>query len=104
MAIIIGEPQKGKVAQFQLKHTLFIEPIRVDLQSDEAGVIHLGPLEHISAITVTSPAYKTWSLLQADVETSLPFVIQQEAEQPFVLAYTGGVDRFCSLFQIGHSG
>ena len=60
-----GEGLADQVVRLRLKHEDFVDPVDVQLKTDEQGSIDLGPLDDILAVTlVNAPgAHHTWELV-----------------------------------------
>ncbi|KAG0175637.1 hypothetical protein DFQ28_006599 [Apophysomyces sp. BC1034] len=100
-----GEPPRKYVVRLKLKHTAVVKPIEITMQTNGLGVISLGKLDHIVWICVTSPTEKTWQLLPDHNEATLPKLLHQTANERFKISYDPtGLERHCSLFQIGFHG
>lgn len=63
-----GEPVARRALRLHLRHRWFREPIDVSLRTDDAGQVHLGPLDGIDSVQLVSldgsasEAFHTWDL------------------------------------------
>jgi hypothetical protein len=69
-----GEPISGMAVHLNLKHSLFVREIQVDVKSDKNGIVRLGELNEISSVRASwgesDKRYRLWNL---NVEGAAPF-------------------------------
>ena len=105
-----GEPKAGQVVNVRLAHREFTEAIRATLQTDDNGLIRLGPLPGIVSLTA-QPAGgqdRTWALLRemANYNHNLAVRTGETIELPLATdLFAGGeAARAASLFRLAPDG
>jgi hypothetical protein len=87
-----GEAISDRPVKIDMKHRDFREPVRISLQTDASGRIHLGALADIIWIRAEGPkgTTHTWSLPR-DVH-NYPAIIHARAGAPILVPYMGNQD------------
>lgn len=99
-----GEARSGLAVAVQLKSEGLRDAVKVNLQSDAAGLVKLGALEHIESLTakLADGNARTWSLRSPGQQ--LASNIHLTAGEPLMLARPEGMDDFSfrniSLFEM----
>ncbi|KAI9028235.1 hypothetical protein CLU79DRAFT_738363 [Phycomyces nitens] len=97
-----GEPHKNKEFNIEFEHNMISSSITTQLQTDEQGLIHLGLLEDINSISVSSPDSNAehWDILEGS-DAVLPTAFNGTADTPLKIPVAVGKKRVCSLYQTG---
>ncbi|KAI8086266.1 uncharacterized protein BX664DRAFT_298784 [Halteromyces radiatus] len=105
-----GEPHKGQSFDILFKPVFTYNSTTITMQTDENGIITLGPLDNMETVTLNR-GWKTWHLLADNWESVgkideavLPRNIQFYANTEFNLPFPVTEDTTCTLFQTGFRG
>ncbi len=95
-----GEPAAGRPVQFDFKHRYFREPAHAVLQTDDKGLIRLGPLDGIDRVTARGPGEvsRTWPI-PAD-RSQMPQVLHGRAGETLQLPYAEDEIKGLTLLEI----
>ncbi|KAL0074671.1 hypothetical protein J3Q64DRAFT_1667575 [Phycomyces blakesleeanus] len=95
-----GEIYKNKEYTIKLEHSMIRAPIVTNMQTDEHGIIHLGPLENIHSISVGSPELLeiNWDILKKS-NAVLPTTFNGTANTPLMFPFAEEANRMCSIYQ-----
>lgn len=104
-----GEPIANHPATIKFSHAWLNNPLDVAVRTDARGRVALGPLPHVSSLSVefANSTPREWRL--DDVYASVPHAMAVEAREEIRLPFAGedvpdsqGVRRVCTLLELRH--
>ena len=100
---LTGEPIEGVPLQVNLRHPAFHRPVELQVSTDDAGRVNLGPLTALSAISVSGPDGLQLERSLAGGLAALPSRLHVQAGEAISLPYPFERQpdlRALSLFQV----